>query len=125
MADVTLPRTQAEEARIIGERLVVMLHRTGIGQRHLADQLGWGKNSISEVKRGKRHLTLTQLRQLADALGTTAEYLLGLTEDPKGGEPTSHSRWNDQPASHLRECGLPRQENGRLAWATPGRHLAT
>lgn len=56
-------------------------------QRGLADRLqlvgvDLDKNAIQRIESGQRFVTDIELRALAQVLGTTADYLLGLTDTP-------------------------------------------
>ena len=64
-----------------GERIVLLRRRQGMTQRTLGEEAGIHPNTIARLERGK----LTDLpgkfvARLAQALGTTADYLLGLSE---------------------------------------------
>lgn len=54
----------------------------------LAKRLGFSDSFIRDILRGKTvSPSATNLERLARALGTSADYLLGLTEDDEPGEP--------------------------------------
>ena len=64
-----------------GERIGLLRRRQGMTQRTLGAEAGIHPNTIARLERGK----LTDLpgkfvARLAQALGTTADYLLGLSE---------------------------------------------
>ena len=72
------------EQEVFGERLRRQRMMLGWNQQHLAEQLGWQAATISRYERGRyqRTMTFTRLRQLADALQTSIDYLLGRSDDP-------------------------------------------
>lgn len=75
--------TNADRQReIIGERVLLQRRRRKLAQRPLAATLGWGPNRVSDVERAKVDLDVTELYELADALGCTVEYLMGITNEP-------------------------------------------
>lgn len=54
----------------------------------LAKRLGFSDSFIRDIIRGKaKNPSATNLERLARALGTTADYLLGLTDEDEPGEP--------------------------------------
>lgn len=63
-----------------GERVKAALKASGITQRNLAERLHFTPNYISQVIRGKRNLTATMAREIADLTGVRPEYLLGIDD---------------------------------------------
>ena len=76
-----------------GERLAQARESAGLTQLQLADQLGTTQRVITYWERGSVALRADQLKALADALGVTADFLLG-REQPKarGIGPTGKMR---------------------------------
>jgi transcriptional regulator with XRE-family HTH domain len=72
------------EQEIFGERLRRRRMALGLNQQQLAERLGWQAATISRYERGRYHsnMNFDRLRQLALALATSTDYLLGLTHDP-------------------------------------------
>src|SRR5215831_20115924 len=65
----------------LGERVLIWRRRRNLTQQALADAVGVAKNTISRLEQGG----ITDLRgqvvaQLAQVLGVSADYLLGLDE---------------------------------------------
>ena len=51
-------------------------------QQDLADFLGAAKNSISEIENGKRTTTAEKIALICEHYRVSADYLLGLSDDP-------------------------------------------
>ncbi len=64
-----------------GERIVSAREAAGLSQKDLADKLGISQRSSSWWERQNVALKPEQLADLAEALGVSADYLLG--KDPK------------------------------------------
>lgn len=76
-----LANTADRQREIIGDRALLQRRRRGLKQRPLAESLGWGANRISQVEHAETSLDTTELYDLAEALGCSVDYLLGLSED--------------------------------------------
>jgi transcriptional regulator with XRE-family HTH domain len=64
-----------------GERIVLLRRRQDMTQRTLGEEAGIHPNTIARLERGKlTDLPGKYVARLAQALGTTADYLLGLSE---------------------------------------------
>jgi transcriptional regulator with XRE-family HTH domain len=64
-----------------GERIGVLRRRLGKTQRELGDAAGVHWNTIARLERGKlTDLPGKAVARIAKALGTSADYLLGLSE---------------------------------------------
>ena len=59
----------------------------GLSSKGLAAKLGVDATTVSNWESGRRQLTLDRLPQLAEALGVSASYLLGLDEQVPLAEP--------------------------------------
>lgn len=66
-----------------GQRVELVRKRAGLTQAELAGLVGVGSrpHSISEIETGKRKLGRLAL-PVAEACGTTTDFLLGLIDDP-------------------------------------------
>lgn len=71
-------------AEIIGERVGQLMRARGLTQQALAKLVGVTQPTIGRIINGETKET-PKLHELARALHTTAEYLLGLTDDPSPG----------------------------------------
>lgn len=66
----------------VGNRINAALARCSMLQKDLAKVLGVTDNTISYFCKGTRGPQLEQLPKIAEALNTTTDYLLGITDDP-------------------------------------------
>ena len=65
-----------------GERIAVLRRRQGMTQRELGQESDVHWNTIARLERGKlTDLPGKAVARVAKALGTSADYLLGLTDD--------------------------------------------
>ena len=79
-----------------GERIGVLRRRQSMTQRTLGDEAGIHPNTIARLERGKlTDLPGRAVARLAQALGTTTDYLLGLSEQdapPEEAPPAKRPR---------------------------------
>lgn len=66
-----------------GERLRAAREKSGLSQRELAKMLGLGINQINRYENGVNDPTSEVLVALAQTLGVTSDYLLGLSDIPQ------------------------------------------
>ena len=72
-----------------GERIGLLRRRQGMTQRTLGEEADIHPNTIARLERGKlTDLPGKAVARLAQALGTTADYLLGLSEQETPREET-------------------------------------
>ena len=72
----------------LGERIRIIRERRGWSQNELARRARVTQALISELESGKRKdVTGRTLRRLAESLGVTTDYLIGMHLD-EGGDPT-------------------------------------
>lgn len=69
-----------EDLPIFRERLLLARRRAGLSQGDLAQRTAMYGSDISKMERGRMLPTAPRLRRLAEALGVSADYLLGLTD---------------------------------------------
>ena len=67
---------------IFAERLRCALELSGKKQKELAQHIGVGDNIVSYYCNGVRKPTIAQLAIIAEFLGVTSDYLLGLSAAP-------------------------------------------
>jgi transcriptional regulator with XRE-family HTH domain len=92
------------EQEVFGVRLKRRRQMLGLNQQQLAAQLGMRVASISRYERGEyQEMTFARLRQIATVLKTSADFLLGLSNDP-GPIPDRASPGEEQ---RLRSNTLP------------------
>ena len=75
------PRKNPTLTKVIGRRVAAMRELNGLRQIDLAEKVGLSLGGISQIERGINAPSATALVNLTQHLGTTADYLLGLTED--------------------------------------------
>ena len=66
----------------LGERLAASRTRVGLSQDQLAHSLGKDRTLISHVEAGRAGLLVNGLVRAAQVLDVSADYLIGLTDDP-------------------------------------------
>lgn len=81
-------------SEIFGQRLRSVRKARGEKQEDLGQLLGVGKSQISEMERGSASTTLEKLSFICEYYNISADYLLGLTDDPK-----PHKRRKKAPLS--------------------------
>ena len=66
------------------DRLQALREQHGYSRRELARLSGLGENLISKYESGISDPNIDSLKLLAGALNVSADYLLGLTDNPRG-----------------------------------------
>ena len=93
-----------------GKRLKEIRERMGISQRSFAKMLGLDPAQLFRYERGERVPTEPVIKQVAEKLKVSTDYLLGLTDDPSprsGGLP-------DYLREKLEECEKLKQKFEKL-----------
>lgn len=76
----------------MGDRIRRRRKQLGLNQTELALRMGYkGKGSIARIESGETELNATRISQMAVALETTEQYLMGW-EDEKGNDLISKDR---------------------------------
>ena len=89
----------------IGEKIKMLRKRRNMTQEELAEKAGFkSKSSINKIELGKVDIRRSKLKQMADALGTTTTYLVGVTDDP--GLDVTETNEEQQEAMELAEIIL-------------------
>lgn len=70
-------------SEIFGQRLRIARKTAGEKQEELGLFLGVGKSQVSELERGTASTTLEKLSLICEHYNVSADYLLGLTDEPK------------------------------------------
>lgn len=65
-----------------GERLRQQREIRGIARQELADHLGVTRTQISDLENGKTGTNLVRLTSICEYYQVSADYLLGITDDP-------------------------------------------
>ena len=64
----------------INERIVILLEQSGLTQKELSNKIGVTEAAMSRYLRGEREPKLNVVSNMATALHTTTDYLLGREE---------------------------------------------
>lgn len=78
----------------IGLRVAVGRRAARLSQQRLADTTGIERSAISDIERGVRNITATELVDLAKTLGCTVGWLVG-EQQGTGLEPVGGFRWEE------------------------------
>ena len=68
---------------LFGTRLRGLRKLRGETQQELAELLGVKPNQIGEMENGRKASTFSRLAQLCEHYNVSADYLLGLTDEPR------------------------------------------
>ena len=68
---------------IFGTRLKDLRKLCGETQQELAELLGVKPNQIGEMENGRKASTFAKLAQICEHYNISADYLLGLTDEPR------------------------------------------
>ena len=68
---------------VFGLRLRELRKLRGETQQELAELLGIKPNQIGEMENGRKASTFAKLAQLCEHYNVSADYLLGLTDEPR------------------------------------------
>jgi len=71
------------------ERLKTLRENHNMSQRKLSEVLGMGSTVVYFYESGKKIPSIEVLLKLSQYFNVSADYLLGLTDDPLGGAPES------------------------------------
>ena len=70
------------DKKIFGAKLLELREKRGMSQKEVADLLKVTRTQISDLENGKTGTTLDRLLQLCELYRVSADYLLGITDDP-------------------------------------------
>ena len=65
------------------DRFRPLRKQRGITQEKMQMLTGIDQSDYSKIESGKRYYTFEQCRRIALALGTSMDYLAGITDDPR------------------------------------------
>lgn len=68
-------------SKIFGQRLLTLLQKQGMTQKELADKINTTEATLSRYVSGSRDPKADMLANIATALHTTSDYLLGIEQD--------------------------------------------
>src|SRR5262245_31832775 len=88
---------------IVGERVLLLRRRARLSQPELAAQADMSVTTLNRVENAHQSLYMEKIAALAMALGTTADYLLGLSDDPgRASERPAQTATAPQPTKRQR-----------------------
>jgi transcriptional regulator with XRE-family HTH domain len=67
---------------VLGERVVLLRRRHRLSQPELAQQAAMSVTTLNRVENAHQSLYMEKVAALARVLGTSTDYLLGLSDDP-------------------------------------------
>lgn len=68
--------TEKEELLDIGRRIQLYRKRKGMTQEELSEQIGIGKNHLSNIENGKKEMGISTFCRIVSVLGISADELL-------------------------------------------------
>jgi transcriptional regulator with XRE-family HTH domain len=74
----------SEQIAIRADRLKQLREHHGWSQRELSRVCGLGETAINTYERGEAEPSAKYLKKMAETLHVSTDYLLGLTDDPRG-----------------------------------------
>ena len=76
----------------IGQRIKSRREELGMSQEDLAHRIGYkSKSSINKIELDIQQLRQSKIKQIADALETTTDYIMGWSEKEKGETQEQHT----------------------------------
>ena len=70
------------QKELFGQRLLELREKNASSQKAVADILGVTRTQVSDMENGKSGTNLERLYQLCEYYKVSADYLLGITDDP-------------------------------------------
>src|SRR5712691_2107294 len=85
----------------IGERVMLMRRRRGLTQQDLATRAQMSKTALNRLENGLQSVYVERLATLARILDVSADYLLGLEEEPQRASSGGRARENRRDVTAL------------------------
>jgi transcriptional regulator with XRE-family HTH domain len=82
-------RVEKTTRQIMSERLLLRRRQLGLSQQELAERCGFPYQVISGLERGRQSIYAERLKILAQALGVSTDFLLGLSDQEDEASPES------------------------------------
>lgn len=70
------------DKNVLGQRLLELREKRKISQTAVAALLGVTRTQVSDIENGKSGTSLERFYQLCEYYKVSADYLLGITDDP-------------------------------------------
>lgn len=67
---------------VFGLRVFQLRKKTGMSQAQLGEKIGLSHKAVSTIESGTRGTSIDKLVELAYVFHVSADYLLGITDDP-------------------------------------------
>lgn len=68
--------------KIFGERIAQQRKALNLTQQQLGEAAGLSKQAINDIEHGRRSTLVSKAIDIAQALGTSVEFLAGATDNP-------------------------------------------
>ena len=98
--------------RTFQETLSALRREKNISQRQAAASLGISQALLSHYENGAREPGLQFVCRACDYYGVTADYLLGRSEDPHGGDLTTMRAFLNQVRTMIDRADMALEERG-------------
>ena len=73
-----------DETNLFGQRIYELRKQKQLNQKQLGEAVGLSHKAISNIESGTRGTTIDKLVLLARFFHVSTDYLLGITDDPRG-----------------------------------------
>lgn len=70
------------DKKLFGNRLLELREQKGLSQKAIAELLDVTRTQVSDIENGKSGTNLDRFYQLCEFYQVSADYLLGITDDP-------------------------------------------
>lgn len=71
--------------KVFGERVRQLREAQNLSQKTLGEVIDVSYAQISDIERGRRFTTIQNIAAMADFFNVSIDYLVGRTDNPKGG----------------------------------------
>ena len=88
---------------LFSERVKLIRLNRGLTQEDVAMALGIGKSTFCQYEKGTRKPDLPTIIKISEFLGTSADYLLGITDDSNGNVKTIKGKTSQQLSALIRD----------------------
>ena len=78
------------QKELFGARILALREQKKLSQQAVADMLGVTRTQISDIENGKSGTNLDRFYQLCQYYRVSADYLLGITDDPTWRGPSEN-----------------------------------
>lgn len=101
----------------LGERIRDRRNTLDMSQSELAERMGYNdRSTIAKIESGKNDLNQSKIKQMAECLQTTPEYLMGWTDDPYDYDKDPDGIFSEIPIAQFEALKDECCDNMRLVW---------